>query len=108
MIIIDSSVWIEFLRQNMDYAPKVKELLENMEVYALECIFAELLQGAKNKREIKLLIDYWEYLPRLSIQGLWIEAGRYSSENKLSSKGVGIIDCVIVLAARKNYATICF
>ena len=106
MIIPDTSIWIEFFRQNMEYAPKVRELLENREIYTLECIFAELLQGAKNKREIQLISDYWNYLPRLSIQGLWIDAGRYSSENKLFSKGIGIIDCVIVMAAKRNYVQV--
>lgn len=106
MIVLDTSVWIEFLKQNPEYTPKVKELLENREVLAVECIFGELLQGAKSKREIKLLMEYWKNLPKCSSLNLWIDAGKYSSENKLFSKGVGIIDCAIVLAARRHYAKI--
>ena len=36
----------------------------------------------------------------------WIEAGIFSSENKLISKGIGLIDCVILLSARKYKAQI--
>ena len=34
MIVIDTSVWIEFLKQNPLYASKVNEMLENREVLA--------------------------------------------------------------------------
>jgi predicted nucleic acid-binding protein len=52
MIILDTSIWIEFLKNNSDYYSKVKDLLENRKVLAIECVFGELLQGAKSKREI--------------------------------------------------------
>ena len=106
MIVIDTSVWIEFLKQNPLYASKVDELLENREVLAVEVIFGELLQGAKNKREKKIITDYWKTLPKCSQENVWIEAGKYSSENKLFSKGIGLIDCAIIISARKHHAKI--
>jgi predicted nucleic acid-binding protein len=106
MIVIDTSVWIEFLKQNPLYASKVNELLENREVPAVEFIFGELLQGAKNKREKKMITDYWKTLPKCSQENAWIEAGKYSSENKLFSKGIGLIDCAIIISARKHHAKI--
>jgi len=51
MIIPDTSVWIEFLKGNEPYFSQLKELLERNEVMGVECIFGELLQGAKNSRE---------------------------------------------------------
>ena len=63
MIILDTSIWIEFFRKKSDIFPTVEKLLETEEVYALECIFGELLQGAKNDRERDLIISYWKYLP---------------------------------------------
>ena len=72
MIVIDTSVWIEFLRQNPLYASKVDVLLENREVLAVEFIFGELLQGAKNKREKKIITDYWNTLPKCSQENVWI------------------------------------
>jgi predicted nucleic acid-binding protein len=106
MIIIDTSVWIEFLKQKTIYTPKITELLENREVFAVEFIFGELLQGARNKREKKIITDYWKNLPKCSQENVWIEAGNYSSENKLFSKGIGLIDCAIIVSARKHQAKI--
>ncbi|MCK4761917.1 MAG: hypothetical protein KAW12_06940 [Candidatus Aminicenantes bacterium] len=51
-------------------------------------------------------MEYWKNLPKGTQQNLWLEAGKYSSKNKLSSKGIGLIDCAIVLAARKHHAKI--
>ncbi len=106
MIIPDTSIWVEYLKQNFLYYENIKNLMENQRILAVECIFAELLQGAKNKREREILFSYWENLPKISGENIWIEAGKYSSENKLISKGVGIIDCVILLSARQSNAKI--
>ena len=106
MIILDTSVWIEFLKNNPEYYSKVKDLLENRKVLAIECIFGELLQGAKSKREIEIISLYWENLPKAIIENGWIEAGKYSSINKLTSIGVGIIDSFIIVTARKVKASI--
>lgn len=106
MIVLDTSVWIEFLKNNTEYFSKVKYLLENQQVLAIECVFGELLQGAKNKREIEIISLYWENLPKSKIENGWIQAGIYSSMNKLTSRGVGIIDSYIITSARNNNAQI--
>jgi len=49
MIILDTSVWIEHLRNNPRFFPKVGKILENREALALESVFGELLQGAKTR-----------------------------------------------------------
>ena len=78
--------------------------LENKEILAAECIFGELLQCAKNKREQRIITSYWEHLPKINESGIWIEAGIYSGRKKLVSKGVvGLIDVVILLTARKTF-----
>lgn len=106
MIVIDTSVWIEYLKQNPLFVPKISGLLENREILAVEFIFAELLQGAKDKRERKIIIDYWKSLPKCSQENVWIDAGTYSSENKLFSKGIGLIDSAIIVSARNYHAKI--
>jgi len=106
MIILDTFIWIEFLKNNPEYFSKVKYLLENQQVLAVECIFGELLQGAKNKREIEIISLYWENLPKAKIENGWIKAGIYSSSNKLTSRGVGLIDSYIIISARNNNSQI--
>jgi len=106
MIVADTSVWIEFLRNNPKVFSQMLGLLERGEILAVECIFGELLQGAKSKREKSIISDYWENLPKVDELGIWISAGDYSSDHKLISKGVGLIDVVILLLARRLKAKV--
>ncbi len=102
MIIPDTSVWIEFLKGNPKYNSKIVEILETNNLLALECIFAELLQGVRNKRERNIILSYWQHLPKIDGSGLFIEAGLFSNSNKLSDKGVGLIDALIAISTLKS------
>lgn len=106
MIILDTSIWIEFLKGNPLYYSHAKELLENQNVLIIDCIFAELLQGAKDKRERDIILLYWNNLPKVDVYDLYIKAGVYSSEHKLISKGIGLIDSVIVVSCQHYKAKI--
>lgn len=106
MIIADTSVWIEFLKGNEPVFRRMQTLLENREITALEPVFGELLQGAKNKRERQVITDYWKNTPRIDESELWIVAGLYAGEKKLFAKGVGLIDAFIVIASLKTNAQI--
>ena len=106
MIILDTSIWIEFLKGNSRYTIKVQGLLETREILAVECIFAELLQGSKNDRERSIILSYWNHLPKIQDSGLLIEAGLFSCKKKLLDKGVGLIDAFIYVHAVKTGSTI--
>lgn len=101
-VVFDTSVWIEFLKGNPEFFGTCQELLENDRVYGLELIFAELLQGAKGKREIEVILAYASLVPTLDEPFLIIESGLMSQKNNFINDGVGLIDAVIVNAARKN------
>lgn len=100
MILVDTSVWIEFLKHHPPYFHTLEPLLEKQGVVAVECIFGELLQGVKNSREQTMILDYWENLPKKDERGLWLEAGILSSSHKCLSKGVGLIDAFLICFAR--------
>ena len=106
MILADTSVWVEFLRVNKNIYPIFKELIEQGEILAMECVFGELLQGAKTTRERNIILEYRKYLPKENEQGVWIDAGEFSIKNSLIEKGIGLIDCAIICFARKNKAKI--
>ncbi len=103
MILVDTSVWIEFLRQNNESIElaMVREI-ENSNIIALSPVFGELLQGIKSSREERIIIDLWEDLMKVNEAQLLIHAGKLSYKHKLNSKGVGLIDCAILVAARMN------
>lgn len=106
MILADTSVWIEFLRAKEPIFSQLGEQLEQRNVFGLECIFGELLQGAKGKRERKVIQDYWSNLPKIEEAGLWLKAGHFSSQKKLFARGVGLIDAFIIAASRKHRAPV--
>jgi predicted nucleic acid-binding protein len=102
MIILDTSVWIEYLKNNQNYFPKISRLLESMEVLAVECVFGELLQGVKSDFENEIIRNYWTHLPKEYYENIIIEAGSYSAKNKLPDQGVGLIDAIILMYGIKS------
>ncbi|GHU92192.1 hypothetical protein FACS189479_00340 [Spirochaetia bacterium] len=103
MIILDTSVWIEFLRKNIKYFDPISQMLIKMDILAVEVVFGELLQGVKNKREEEIILDYWKHLPKIDNDAeIIISAGIYSHKNKLIDKGVGLIDSIIIMHGIKT------
>lgn len=78
--------------------------IENGQVGALSLVFGELLQGVRDEREEKLILELWKHLPKIDGSQLFIEAGKISYRYKLFSKGVGLIDaCILAVALRDGY-----
>jgi predicted nucleic acid-binding protein len=102
MIIVDTSVWIEYLKGNEHYRNVLPQYLKAKHVVAISAVFGELLQGVKNKREHEIITGFWESLPRVNEENLFVEAGKLSNEFKLYNAGVGLIDSYILAAALKN------
>ncbi|MEB2787048.1 PIN domain-containing protein [Algoriphagus persicinus] len=100
-VLIDTSVWIEFLKGNPDYFPPMIALMEDGEIYSLELIFAELLQGVKTSRELKLITDFYRQLRILDQPGLIFESGDFYRKAGLINRGIGLIDAIIIHAAEK-------
>ena len=106
MVIADTSIWIEFFRGNEPYFTNVSDLLSKNEILALSPVFGELLQGAKNNKERSTILEFWNTLPHISEHELLIRAGMESGRNKWTDKGVGLIDSVLIVAARETISFI--
>ena len=106
MILPDTSIWIEFFKSHDPYFTKLKDYLERREVIAISPIFGELLQEVRNINEKRVILEYWNYLPKTDETNLLIKAGEYSLENRFIAKGVGIIDASIVVTAMENRAVV--
>ncbi len=102
MIIVDTSVWIEYLKGNEHYRNVLPQYLKEKHVIAISAVFGELLQGVKNKREYEIISGFWESLPKVNEENLFIEAGNLSHQYKLYNAGVGLIDTYLLAAALKN------
>ncbi|EMK26132.1 PIN domain-containing protein [Leptospira kirschneri] len=102
MILVDTSVWIEFFRGNEPYYSELKELIESSEVLVHEVVFGELLQGCKNKNEVSFILEYWKNLNTLTSDGSFLSAGKLSFESKHIDKGIRLIDSVLINEVRSN------
>jgi len=104
MVILDTSYWIEFLKNKAPNSDEVRRLLEDRHVIGLSFVMAELLQGCRSEREVNLILAYWESIPKIDESNIWIEAGRLSYKKKLFAKGIGIIDAaILVVSIQHNY-----
>jgi len=103
MILVDTTIWIEFFKSNPDFINEMESLLENKKVITIEPIFAELLYGSRNDKERTTIIAYWKVLPRIKfIEGSFIEAANYANKNNYHNLGIGLLDTILSKATIDN------
>lgn len=101
-VLVDSSVWIDFLR--LGRSPESKRLGElalKDQVYLFDIIRVELLSGTRSEPEYRMLEDRLAGLPWLNIpHGFWNEVAR--TRFLLARKGfqASIPDLSIAVIAR--------
>jgi predicted nucleic acid-binding protein len=103
MIIVDTSIWVEFLKQNSDFISEMESLLENKKVIAIEPVFSELLYGSRNDKERNTILAYWKALPRIRfIEGSFIESADFANKNNYHNIGIGLMDAILTKATIEN------
>lgn len=103
MVLVDSTIWIEFLKSNPVYQSDMEALLETKNVYAIEPVFAELLYGSRSNKERNRIISYWKVLPKIPFgEGSLIESAQYANANNYHNLGIGLIDSILINATIKN------
>jgi len=100
MILIDTSVWIEFFRQNAMYSERIESLLETREIITIEPVFAELLYGVRQKQDKEMILSYWQILPKITFgMNSMLAASEFANNNKYHQSGIGLMDAVIIKSA---------
>jgi len=97
-IIVDSSVWFEYFKGKDPYYNEVQTYLNILSVKIIDPIVGEILQGALNQKEINFIREHIQYVPKIEIRDLFEKAGEFSFENRLISKGIGLIDACLIYA----------
>ena len=96
MILVDTTIWIEFFKSSPDFTTKMESLLETKKVITIEPIFAELLYGSRSDKEKNVIISYWKVLPRIKfIEGSFIEAANFANKSNYHNLGIGLIDTIL-------------
>lgn len=69
MFLIDSSVWVEYLRPDGSQNIKriVHDLIEKEKIVTCGIVIVEILRGAKNKMEYNELLETFTSLPQISL-----------------------------------------
>lgn len=103
MILVDTSVWIEFLKQNPGYVTEMESLLENKQVITIEPIFSELIYGSRNDKEKSKIVLYWKVLPKIKFEeGSFLEAAHFANNNNYQNVGIGLMDAILAKATIEN------
>lgn len=101
-IILDSSVWFEYFKRKDPYFKEVQMYLNILSIKIIEPVIGEILQGALSKKELSFIKENIKYVPKVEIKDLFEKAGVYSFENKLVSKGIGLIDSCLIVASMET------
>jgi tRNA(fMet)-specific endonuclease VapC len=105
--IVDTSVWIEYLKNRSPIAENLDHLLMAGNIFTVGPVVSELLQGAKTEKDYQLLKNSIDGLPFIEATfENWTLAGEISY--KLRRKGITlpITDCVIAALAIHHNASV--
>ncbi len=103
MILVDTSIWVEFLKQTPDFTNEMVSLLENKKVLAFEPVFSELIYGSRSKKEKSMILSYWKVLPRIKMnEGTFLESADFANANNYQNLGIGLIDALLTKATIDN------
>jgi predicted nucleic acid-binding protein len=107
MILIDTSVWIEFFRQNVKYTEEIERLLKRKLIISIEPVFSELLFGVRHRKDKEMILSYWRILPKIEFGTTsMLKAAEFASDNNFYQSGIGLMDAIIIKSARDGNHTI--
>ena len=103
-VLVDTSVWIDYFRgKSPKTAAKLDELLTHGNIYVPKIVLAELIQGARSKKEISIIHDFLDAFYIIDQkEDSWINAGYLSYELKKGGMNVHLFDCYIAVIAREH------
>jgi predicted nucleic acid-binding protein len=107
MILVDTSVWIDFLRgENSSERQILHRLIEDEEEISITgIILTEILQGIKDDKKYKITKNYLLEFPIYEPSGIntYIDAARIYRECRNNGRTIrSTIDCVIAAICLEN------
>lgn len=103
-VLVDTSCWIQAFRYKDSFEASVLEkLLGDNDIVTSSLIIAELIRGARGKKEILFIKDHFLHFPLISgIDQLGFKIGNLGF--KLQKKGITIstVDLILCMLALEN------
>lgn len=111
MILVDTSVWVDFLRgERSAQRETLHRLIEDEEDISItEIIFVEILQGIKKDKDFQTAKDYLLEFPIYRPKGIetYLKAAQIYRECRKRGKTVSkTVDCIIAAICMENDLTL--
>ena len=108
LVLIDTCAWIDFLRQPQGgLGDQVEQLLASDQAALCGAVQAELMQGAKGRKEQDQLDFLLANVPCLEITPAdWLSAGRLLAQLRAKGLQVPLSDALIAVCAKRNHAPV--
>lgn len=105
MILIDTSIWIEYFRdRSSPFVPLVQSLIAADEAAYNGIILAELLQGCQNNREKQRISSSFKILHYSEFDfSTWETSGHLSQKMRGKGYNLPLLDCLIAANALKHH-----
>jgi predicted nucleic acid-binding protein len=106
VVLVDTSVWIEFLRVNTLVETEMNTLLRTGEVATSGMVLAELRQGCRTPDQAKAVMSRLQLLPYLEVERTdWLSAGQLVADARRRGHHLEIADCLLAARAlRENHS----
>jgi predicted nucleic acid-binding protein len=108
VVLVDTSVWIEFFdRNNPSVRGDLETLLRQGEVATAGLVLAELRRGCRSTPQVHGLLQAMEPLVYLEAdRDSWLRAGELVAECSARGFQLGIADCLLAALAMRESASI--
>ena len=106
-VLVDSSVWIPFLRGHAELPADVSRAMSEGRSHLCPVIWVEIFRGVRGKREERIATELSELCPSLPMDGeSWDEAARLARAASQSGLNCPLADVLIVACARRHKASL--
>ena len=104
MVIVDSTVWIQYLRKpDTRVGQEFQKLMESDELAVVGMVIAEVLQGAHGEKEFAQLFSWFDSFPYLDAsKNTWEMVGKIAMELRVRGKLTPMSDLIIAAIALEN------
>ncbi|MEN8158138.1 MAG: PIN domain-containing protein [Bacteroidota bacterium] len=98
-VVLDTTVWMEYLRQKEPIAQHVGALMLDKQIVAMDLVFSELIYCSSRIQDQSILKTFWLILPRIELTSdMIINAGIFANQSNYLCRGIGLIEAAIIKA----------
>jgi predicted nucleic acid-binding protein len=102
MLLVDSSVWIDFLR-GIETEPslRLRTMVDRTRIAIGDLILAEVLQGCDNERDFEFVLAYLSRLQQITISNRAVAVEAARNYRSLRTRGITVRKTIDTLIATR-------